>query len=220
MNQPGTATNSSNQMKVELSAGDTTNGAVPGGGATSAAWIQQGLPPGAGVGVGGSGSMVSAPRPLPPLEVVKTRKKGLSVCFPASDESTSTDSTVQYSIGVYNNKTPSCSQGLRKDGVLIDTRSIRTLLVRIIPSSTRASIAAPRIGALGALLLLCAPGHDVVRVYTMVYTLVTAGMVCWAKKETINIILVVLYEYCSQVSSTHPTVIFTHDTDTSSDSIM
>lgn len=83
MNQLGTAKDPSNQMKVEVSAGGTMNGAVPGGGATSAAWIQQGLTPGTGVGVGGSGSMVSAPRSLPPLEAVKTRKKGISVCISA-----------------------------------------------------------------------------------------------------------------------------------------
>lgn len=85
MNHSGPSLNPSNQvLKVEpgtplsLGAEQSTNGTVAGG-AAAGGWTNQGLAPGLGMTMGGAGVMGAAPKPPPPLEAVKTRKKGLSV---------------------------------------------------------------------------------------------------------------------------------------------
>lgn len=88
MNHSGPSLNPSNQVpKVEpgaslsLGAEQSTNGTVVAGGAAAAGgWTNQGLATtGLGMTMGGAGAMGAVSKPLPPLEAVKTRKKGLSV---------------------------------------------------------------------------------------------------------------------------------------------
>lgn len=90
MSQPGITVDSTNQMlKVEVGAtgstpgsaassgaAQTTNGGLAGG-AAGALWGAQGL----GTGAGGAGAIVTSSMTLPPLEPVKTRKKGVSVRY-------------------------------------------------------------------------------------------------------------------------------------------
>lgn len=91
MNHAGPSLNPSNQVpKVEpgtslsLGAEQSTNGTVAGG-AAAGGWTNQGLATGLGMTMGGSGVMGAASKPPPPLEAVKTRKKGLSVGAAAVD---------------------------------------------------------------------------------------------------------------------------------------
>lgn len=92
MSHSGSTLNPSHQVpKVEpgtqLSVGaeQSTNGTVAGG-AAAGGWTNQGLATGLGMAMGGAGVMGAASKPPPPLEAVKTRKKGLSVGTTAVDQ--------------------------------------------------------------------------------------------------------------------------------------